>query len=420
MKKHWLPALLILIVCTVLGVFLSRHLEWHEEQVRGKVSAEALANPWHAGRLLLNASGMEAEAPRTTSALEHLPRRQTLMLSGLDRLAEPDLREHLLSWVSAGGHLVLPITGKNEGNALLERLGVRITGGVSAFDRSRTKDAAAIPALRVEQGQYELDTPWMTAFELSPAENVRTVWTAGVLSRLSPDPDDADEDADDDTPGDEEATPDSNATRSPEQTTVFARLHYGDGWITLGSFDAFDNDHIAQRDHAALFMRLMTLPDAQRSVTMLKLTPYDGLWRWLLDHAPEALFIAALMLLAWLRREMPRFGPLLPEPPPARPGLREHLAASGRFLLRERCFEALLAPLRDSVIRQLDALAHRHPAFDSRERMGEHVSGIAADEIRRALGTAPDSPHEFLRRARVLATLRQRCRLLASPTGVQP
>jgi hypothetical protein len=99
-----------------------------------------------------------------------------------------------------------------------------------------------------------------------------------------------------------------------------------------------------------------------------------------------------------------------------RPGLCEHLAASGNFLLKQRAYEALIAPLRDEVLRQLDHLQHRHPEIEGRELLGEHLSGIKAGEIHRALAPEPDTQHEFLRRCQTLAALRTHCKRLREHT----
>ncbi len=432
MKQKWLVSGLVLLVVAAVALFLFNHLEWHEHTVRGKASAEALSNRWHAGRLLLAASGIETTVARGADVLEHLPRRQTILLSGLDRFAEPELRDRLLEWVDAGGHLVLPLSLADRNKALLNALGISIEGTASARNRLDGDKWTPEQKLHVETADYLVRISGARTFTLSADSGLQPVWQSGLQAQPSPDdeddlaPDD-DEEAPEDAPDGSERSDDARpaeadiaaAADKPRFVAIYGRFRYGKGWITTGSFDAFDNEHIGRHDHAPLFLRLMTLPDGPRAVTMITLTPYDGLWRWLASHAPEALFIAALMLVAWLRRRMPRFGPLLPEPAPVRPGLREHLAASGQYLLREGCCEALLAPMRESVQRQLESLAHRHPDIASAELLGEHVSGIPAAEIRRALATVPDNPHEFLRSARVLATLRQRSRALTRSSGVQ-
>ncbi|MEN3109740.1 DUF4350 domain-containing protein [Uliginosibacterium paludis] len=419
MNRRWLKWLLILLVIAAGLGYVVRHLEWHEEQIRGKASAEALANPWHAGRLLLEASGIQTKYVRRAHELNDLPDRQTLMLTGLERLADPEVREPLLHWLQAGGHLVIPLRLEDQGQALLDTLGLEIRGQLPGGSNFLSEGNSPVRRLQVEQAGHDAILPGAVVFDTSlPAD--RLIWKTTLRGHFKDDDDDTFHPVEDASRQGQDPEDHLQEADSNEDLLLFARFRYGKGFVTTGGFEPFDNDHLDFHDDAALFLRLMTLPDGPRTVTMITLTPYDGLWRWLLEHAPEALFIAALMLAAWLRRQMPRFGPLLPEPLPSRPGLREHLAASGQYLLREGCHEALLAPLRESVAQQLDALAHRHPELESRERLGEHVSGIAAAEIRRALTAAPDSPHEFLRHARTLATLRQRCRQLARPSGVHP
>ncbi|GAB2905054.1 hypothetical protein GCM10027046_38500 [Uliginosibacterium flavum] len=201
-----------------------------------------------------------------------------------------------------------------------------------------------------------------------------------------------------------------------EVTSIYARFRHGKGYVTVGDFSPFDNDSLAKADHAPFFIRLLSLPEGKRPVLMLFAPDYPGLLEWLAAHAPEALLALAILIIAGLRRVAPRFGPLLPEPAPVRPGLGEHLAASGHFLLKQRAYEPLIAPLREDVLRQLEALQHRHPEIDSREALGEHLTGIKAGEIHRALTPEPDSHHEFLRRCQTLALLRDHCKRLRQPT----
>jgi hypothetical protein len=53
---------------------------------------------------------------------------------------------------------------------------------------------------------------------------------------------------------------------------------------------------------------------------------------WVRRDAWPVLAAAALLLVLWLARIIPRFGPLVPDAPPVRRSLLEHVVASGRFL----------------------------------------------------------------------------------------
>jgi len=90
-----------------------------------------------------------------------------------------------------------------------------------------------------------------------------------------------------------------------------------------------------------------------------------SLWEWLLQHAWPVLLAAALLLLAWLARIVPRFGPLEPEAPPVRRSLLEHLRASGRYVWSRGDAGVLIDALRERVWRSalrrrggLKGLAH--------------------------------------------------------------
>ncbi|NSL57027.1 DUF4350 domain-containing protein [Uliginosibacterium aquaticum] len=485
-KRRLLTALLALCALAFAGWYVTEHLEWREEKSRSGYSPEARTNTWHAGRLLLGRLGYAADFASTERALDQLAPQGTLMLSGMDRFADPELRTRLLDWVKRGGHLVLPLSTEDKDRELLRELQIDIRGGlqtggelIGAMSEKFGVDIDLIGRrkLSAEGHAAQLvlhDAPVFRAglFAKRPGE-----WQASLRGSLSGDenqpdvfeplsedeqelppahndscpnpqpaaPAEADSEA---APGEsrselipladsEPVPPEAAAPASEEDTpdaaeedehahietlALYSRFRLGEGMVTVGSFAPFANERIEKFDHAAFFVRLLTLPTEPRPVLMLVLPPYPGLFSWLIDHAPEALLVATLLLLAALRRVMPRFGPLLPDAPPQRPGLREHLAASGHFLLRQHCYEALLAPLREAVLRQLDGLQHRHPEIEGREQLGEHLSGIKAADIQRALSPDPANAHEFLRRARILATLRQQCRLLQRPSlpGAEP
>lgn len=462
-KQRLITATLILIALSFAAWYVVDHLEWRDETKRSGYSPEARANPWHAGLLLLRRLEHPADKAKSADALKTLPVSSTLMLTGLDRFADLAMRTPLIDWVQRGGHLVLPISVEDSNRELLRELKIDIRGRLQSggeFIKALPKmadldfDFVGKHSLWAEGHALQVrlhSGPVFHAGHFAARPGEWQVEMSGKLSQnesqhsifepvAEPAPQDepssscADAQADPDSvelaPGDvrsELITPpeaEADASEAPpaaenpgapedlETLAIYTRFKLGQGTVTLGDFTPFTNENIQELDHAALFMRLMSLPEGPRPVLMMVVPPYPDLFSWLLERAPEALLVAALLLIASLRRVMPRFGPLLPDAPLARPGLREHLEASGHFLLRQHCFEALLKPLRETVQAQLDALQHRHPEIEGRERLAEHLSKIPTAEVQRALTPEAGNAHEFLRRARTLATLRQRCRLL--------
>ncbi|MDP5241307.1 DUF4350 domain-containing protein [Uliginosibacterium sp. 31-16] len=409
-----------LILLGLFGWYLYDHLEWHDTTRRTGYTKEALRNNYHAGMLLLNRLGYPAERSEDLARLDTLAPQSTLLLSGDESFADPALRQRLLDWVKRGGHLVLPITPDDKGSEVLKALQIDVQGRLeNGRERFAQQSNSAAPPRR-EQDLDRRDLE-IEGHDVSVSLRNAAVFDA-ALSMDRPGEWSVQADGafkDDDSLGDTRVFQPLQASAEDDESEsvmLYARFKWGNGFVTVGSFAPFTNDALDKADHASLFVRLLSLPDGKRPVLMLFAPNYPDLLEWLLEHAPEAITGLALLILAGLWRAAPRFGPLQPEPEPVRPGLREHLAASGYFLLKQRSYEALIAPLREDVLRQLEHLQHRHPEIEGRDRLGEHLSGIKAGEITRAFAPEPDSQHEFLRRAQTLATLRAHCNQLRQTT----
>lgn len=385
-----------------LGYYLAQHLEWEKASHRTGFSGEALHNPFHAGLLLMKRLGYPAERLEDANRLASLPVQSTLLLTEPGGLVDKQQRERLLTWVRTGGHLVLHLEADERENPLLKALGIEIVGNL----RNRDKGFS----IAVEGQQLKADLNWVDVFRFR-GETVwstdQKVWaysddapeTKGAASFVTEKPADADE-------------------KSAETVSTFARFAYGKGYVTAGQLNIFRSSRIEKFDHARLFVRLVSLPDGERPIFLMLHPDYPNLAVWLLRHAPEAIFALLLLLLASIWHFAPRFGPLVPEPEPVRPGLREHLSASGRFILNAKAYADLIEPLREETLLLLAHLQNRHPEIQSLPELGFVLSGIPSAEIEQALGATPKTNSEFLRYCQTLARLREHGKRMRQPASV--
>ena len=86
-----------------------------------------------------------------------------------------------------------------------------------------------------------------------------------------------------------------------------------------------------------------------------------------------SLAVAALVAL-WLWRIAPRFGPVQPDPPPARRRLLDHLRASGRFYWAQGLRGRLIVAARDAALRRI---ARAQPDF-AQAGQAERTARVAA------------------------------------------
>jgi hypothetical protein len=471
-KSGWIVIGVIVVVLALCAAGLTRLVEWVPVEQRTGFSSEARQNRFLAGELLLRRLGYAARTLEDRQVFDRQAEHSTLLLESDEAFADPKLRRQLLDWVHRGGHLILPLESSND-TQLLDELGISITGRLddSAERYSLPLEGQRITASLQHAPVFALDAEpqWsidlLGHFDDSDTDKPKKKGKHTALPEFTPqatnDPsygtplatgnipkandllpkrqhipaataDDADAEtsADSATPANEDkdanpqSAPDSDADaetetgEEPDTVSVYARYAYGKGLVTVGDFSLFSNRSIDKQDHAALFVRLLTLPERKQPVVILSAPKYPGLLEWLVEHASEAWFAAAVLLLAGLWRVIPRFGPLLPEPPPVRPGLGEHLTACGRFLLQRCAYEYLILPLREEVLRALEEQRHLHPEITNRTLLAAHLSGMRPADIDRALAADPDTHHEFLRRVQTLAALRTLCKRLRKPSSV--
>lgn len=286
---------------------------FEEVTTEGSLRGEAGLNPLLAAQRFFERMGLPAAS--TGSLPRALPEDAVVLVSGQRyRVSTPAL-EHLLEWVAGGGHALVFVEGFDEllppgaGDqevpfALLERLEVARSPTpdddefFESIDDPLDEDSG-------EQGGFDLQLN-PEAGRIGP----RGDWHAPVCD-----------------------------------------LGYGDGKLTLvpeGSIIARKN--LGDGDHAAWLWS--TVQDGPKTPTSALLIHGGGdtLWSLIRKHAPAAPWAVLALLILSLWRLAVRFGPRLPDPPPARLGFDLHVAAVGKFLWKRREPARLVQAWRDRVL----------------------------------------------------------------------
>jgi hypothetical protein len=189
------------------------------------------------------------------------------------------------------------------------------------------------------------------------------------------------------------------ATASAGADVFAISFAWGEGRVVAFSTFAFlRNDSIGTDDHAALGLEFATAARGHGDPVIFLKPPKAELMQWLRNEAWTVLVAAALLLLAWLARVVPRFGPLAPDPQPVRRRLTEHIAASGRFLWSRGERAYLLAAARERAwqtatrrFARLRALAPEAAA----ERLAD-VTAVSRLKTHRALAAAAETEKPFV------------------------
>ncbi|MCL2875184.1 MAG: DUF4350 domain-containing protein [Betaproteobacteria bacterium] len=195
---------------------------------------------------------------------------------------------------------------------------------------------------------------------------------------------------------------------------------HGKGRVTvLTSLDFIGNRMIGEGDNAALFVYLVSLAKGQ-DIWLVYGSDAPALWRWFVDHAWAVLIAAALLLIAWLWMISRRFGPLLPARPAARRSIVEHVAASARYLWRNKQGQMLYQTLCNDFYKQ--AYLH-HPQWGhlpkqelnrqivlfANESRIPQLSGLTEDAVEHLLDASrPRNENQFTANSHLLDILRNR------------
>ncbi len=354
--KPWTPWLAPAAVAALLALgamwFYARFERVPDKEWVGP-SAAAQRDPFLAAQRLAERMGMPSRPVRTLPELDRLAPAGVLLLAAGRQAIDPPRLRHLVSWVEGGGHLIAEAELPGVSDPLFDQLGVQRRSGTRAFKA---------PAVEIAEGRrLKVSLFGRTVLQLPPAE-VR--FSAGG-----------------------------------QDAALVASLARGRGTVTVAASLSFArNGLIGTDDNAEFFWYLLELTPAKELQVFLRQERLS-LWRFFEQHAAPAMAAAAVLLLAWLWRVAPRFGPVRPDAPPARRRLLDHLRASGRYYWTKGLRLRLVLAARDAALRHV-ARAHPDFAIASPEERAAHLASLTSlskQEMERfiaAAGTA--SGAEFI------------------------
>ena len=366
MSRRLIWGIVALLALLTLAIWLALRLERETVPIHDPPQAAARRNPYLALERYIERMGGTLTRRSDAGALDRLPAGGTVLLDRhRSQWLPPERLQHLLSWIEDGGYLLVVAERPDVDDPLLEHFGIqRLTKPISKPDSFSADQPRVLeiklpehyPALRVDAALAAL-----TSGSRPP------LWSAGHS-------------------GDEAQW-----------------LHYvigrGNLTVAVGLDSQLSNRRIGELDHAELFWILLSRYDRspKPQVLLLSRLQMPGLFVWLWENAREACIAAIALLLLWLWRIVPRFAACVPEAPPTRRELREHLAAVGRYLWRAGALPSLLVPVREHF---QNRLAFRHPkiaALPPEEQAAalSELSGYPSAMIVSALYGSAISPQAF-------------------------
>jgi hypothetical protein len=318
--RTWLlPFVLLALLAAGVAWFLSTHERVPSREWVGP-SAEARRNAYLAAGRFATRMGLATRELRSLPDLDTLKANSVLLLPNRRQALDPRRVREIVAWVEAGGHLIVEAELIGVADPLLDLVGVE-----------RLRGAAPTKPVPVELADgRKLAVSLFGAMTLQAA--------------------DADEKG------------------------RFVSFDYGDGAVTaLVGLHFARNPLVGTDDNADFLWHLLSLTPAAELQVYLR-PERLSLWGFLLQYAAPVLVAVAALVALWLWRIAPRFGPVRPDPSPARRRLLDHLRASGRFYWAQGLRGRLVAGARDAALRRI---ARTQPDF-AQAGQAERAARVAA------------------------------------------
>jgi hypothetical protein len=372
------------------GSFFATSCEKRTLELPTGYHGEAARNNYLAAQRLLERMGMPARSFADPSALGKLPpTKGTIVIPTRRHTLGARTSQRLLDWVEQGGNLVV------------------VTW--SLWDDTRREEDPILDPLGVHQFMNDDDDAGEEKPEPDAKPNAPVVGTFDFPDR--------------DTPLEARFDPrfyfelDASAEHNvllemgDENGTHLLTLRHGKGLVTALTDDYFlANATIDELDHAELVYRVTRLGGHRGPVWFVYGDSFPSPLGLVLRYGWMVLAAALVWLVLWLWSASRRFGPIAPDPAPARRELMEHVRAAGRLQWRRGGAAALFAATREALFARARA---RHPAFESLTpaEQAAHLatrSGLAPERIAEALAfrSSPD-PGKFAGNVAVLEKLRR-------------
>lgn len=368
MKNVSMPAAVLVAFIAAGVVWLLLNFEYVTEPRYVGLQGEARRNPLLAAMRLYERMGVPVREARRAAALDGLEAGATLILLQHRGALTQRHVDRLLSWVSAGGHLIIEPEDYRVGDRILDALKIR----------RRPLN------VRPPRGPSEFSLPHSPAtlhVDFGPRQHFIDTEKRAVL------------------------------TVDEHWSVLLQQFELGRGLVTVVNGLRFmKNQRIGRYDHAEFAWQLLQFNPRTPVVVVAGRLEAPSLVTWLRESAWYAALTGVLLLMLWLWRVVPRFGPLRADPEAARPRLLDHIRASGMFHWSRGNAAQLLAAAREACLR---GIARNHPDLaglrpEAQARRFAELTTLSAADIELALRYMPGDPEQFTTAVQTLQAIDDR------------
>ena len=440
MRQKAIPIIVTLLMVAGIAWWFST-MEQVTENTYVGLKPPARDDPFLALRRLFKASNLHLEEPAVTAApaikFDNLPKSGTLLMG--DRrhlLMTPERVRQIVAWVEGGGHLIVEAEYPGRPDPLLAALGLARKDIAWPKPGSSTVKPAPPPASNshddddgdedekngksdkkgaenqppnILKGRRLQRLPEFTEVRLSDDGRLLKVEFGAYQNLEIKDQRTGKFDTVSDKLGLRFATGVRSAGRVSVLSNFDFLIYRGTGGIKKLEDQ---RTHIGKYDHAEMMLRLVRLHPTHASAPLRLVWSEDdvSLWTWLREHALLAMVSLALLIVVWLWRVIPRFGPLVPELRPAEQKIASHLEAAGRFYWKHLGPAEVYAKLSSSFMQRL---GERRPGIFTRKSADRNaelarLAGVNEEAVARALDHPVHNIGELVRNAVLLQRISQK------------
>jgi hypothetical protein len=352
MIRRNLLGVFVLAGVALLIVWVARNTYWREVDEPVPPQGEAATDPFYAARRLAERLGARTQSRHDITVLPPVVA-GAIITNKWSLQSFPERTARLEHWVEAGGRLVVDTDLVDGASELEHWAGIRRVPQGSVTMRTWTPQEAVATELTGTDAQRSRKKYQLQGLDALSALETRDrpLW--------------------------------SLRGQNGQQGV---RVTVGKGSVTAINGLPINSGLLVMSDNALLFVdavqlqrgdTIYFLSDASRP-TLLALM-WRGAWPLIL--------LAAGLLVLWLWRSWPRFGPLEPPPEAARRSLAEQIRGTGQFTLRHGGGRALhaaaLRALRETAERRI--LRYSELPQDARIATLARLTGFKPDEVAQAL-----------------------------------
>ena len=355
LKNISLSAAVMVVLIAAGAVWIYLNFEYVTEPEFVGLQGEARRNPLLAATRFYARMGIPAREARRIADLDALEPDATLFLRRRRTTLNEQRADQLLSWVARGGHLVVEPEDYRVADRILDAL--KIHRRRLNLEPPRKPSEFSLPhsrsKLRVDFGQRE----HFIDLEKRAVLTVDEHWSV-----------------------------------------LLQQFRLGRGLVTVvNGLNFMTNQRIGKYDHAEFAWQLVQFNPATSAVVLAARLERPSLIAWVRENAWHAALTGAFLLVLWLWRIVPRFGPLRGDPSAARPRLLDHIRASGKFHWSRGNAPRLLESAREACLRRIERV---HPGLAQLTHEGQvrrfaELTALPGADLELALRDAPRDPQQF-------------------------